>query len=246
MYRRLGTPAKKVQQIGKSPFLFFGFSICKICWKSQIWSWFVDLEPLEDVGSIWSEQFCIFSRQQASPLAALACLGLPEFSEGLGRSVATKQKCHFAIFKCFLRLPEAPKPKKKAIFRVSRSSLIFGAPGRHRKYLKIVKLYFFTSTGKPTDCTSLPGTPRKFRETQAGQCSQWAGRKRAKIQFCNFQTLPTPSRSPKTKKEGNFWAQHEILHMWSPKTENGFFPDLLHFFRGSTPPWVNRSSGPNR
>ena len=44
-------------------------------WLSE-WPRFVDLEPLEDIGSIWNWQFCIISHQQASPLAALACLGL--------------------------------------------------------------------------------------------------------------------------------------------------------------------------
>ena len=151
VYRRLGTPAKKVQQIGKSPFLFFGFSICKICWKSQIWSWFVDLEPLEDVGSIWSEQFCIFSRQQASPLAALACLGLPEFScifpGDPGRPVqlvglpADVKKYKITNFKCFLHPPGALNPQTKIIFVIFSKFCIWRSQKTKMDFFRFAALF---------------------------------------------------------------------------------------------------------
>ena len=38
------------------------------------------------------------------------------------------------------------------------------ASERRRKHLKLVILYFFTSAGKPTGCTGLPGSPGKIHE----------------------------------------------------------------------------------
>ena len=66
-------------------------------------------------------EFCTFA---TSPLAQLACLGLSEFLSGrpvepAGRS----QRCKTPICKCLVCLPGAPKPKRRAIFGFSGSSL---------------------------------------------------------------------------------------------------------------------------
>ena len=82
----------------------------------------------------------------------------------------------------------------------------FGNPGRHKKHLKIGKLEFCTFVTSPLAAL----VSRNF--CQAGQCSQWAGRKGAKIQFCDFQMPPMPSKSPKSQKGGHFCDQHQILH----------------------------------
>ena len=78
-----------------------------------------------------------FPRQRASPLAALACLGLPENYMKLpvdpgspvypvGLPVDMK-KYKIANFKCFLTHPAAPNPQTKVKFVVFSKFCIWGS-----------------------------------------------------------------------------------------------------------------------
>ena len=71
------------------------------------------------------------------------CTGLPGVSRNFVRQasaasglVANVQKYNFAIFKHFLRLPEAPKQKRRVIFELSMKFCICGA--------QKLKMFFFS------------------------------------------------------------------------------------------------------
>ena len=104
----------------------------------------------------------------------------------------------------------------------SQITLLFclGASGRRRKCLKIAKLYLCTFATSPL--AALVCLTNSGRH-QASQCSQWAGRNLAKIQFCHFQTLPTPSRSPKTTKKAIFRVSRSSLICGAQKTKITIF-----------------------
>ena len=127
------TPAKKCSISEKNQFSVFLLHLCRIsCWAQKLASFFV-LGLLEGVWSVWKLQNCIFARLWPTGL------------------VANVQKYNFAIFKHFLRLLEAQK--KKAIFMVSRSSLICGALKNPKLPLSYLQHFF---VGMPNLLYTLP------------------------------------------------------------------------------------------
>ena len=79
---------------------------------------------------------------------------------------------------------------------------IFGAPGRHRKHLKLAKLdFYWLRKFSQNFWASRPGGPKI-----PGELS-WP----VKVQFCGFQMIPMSFRSPKSKKNSIFMISGSSL-----------------------------------
>ena len=91
----------------------------------------------------------------------------------------------------------------------------FGAPGRRRRHFKFGLMRFFTSKAKFRERVQAAGLAGL---SSLPEFFLW----RAKPHKAKLKMPPTPSRGPKTKNQGHFCDQHQILHKWMWKPQKRF------------------------